>query len=81
VHDFKERRDLACVPAATSDGWRAYFYALTAHLGFWFRQKGARTEHWRPSKDLVIGQPSFRFAALMLRALGWNVPGDGITFG
>jgi transposase InsO family protein len=56
VHDFKERLDPTCVPAATSDGLRAYFYALTAHFGYWFRPKRARTDHWQPSDDLVIGQ-------------------------
>jgi transposase-like protein/IS1 family transposase len=56
VHDFKERLDPACVPAATSDGLRAYFYALTAHFGCWFRPKRAHTDHWQPAEELVIGQ-------------------------
>jgi IS1 family transposase/transposase-like protein len=56
VHDFKERLNAECVPAATSDGLRSYFYALTAHFGLWFRPKRARTDHWQPSDDLLIGQ-------------------------
>ena len=56
VHDFKERLDPECVLAATSDGLRAYFYALTAHFGSWFRPVRARTDHWQPSDELLIGQ-------------------------
>lgn len=66
VHDFKARLDPASVPAATSDGLRAYFYALTAHFGYWFRPKRARTDHWQPADELAIGQ-------LVKRREGYNV--------
>jgi hypothetical protein len=44
-HDFKSRLLLDCIPAATTDGLRSYFYALTAHFGSWFRPPKARTDH------------------------------------
>lgn len=56
VHDFKARLDEGRIPAATSDGLRTYFYALTAHFGSWVRPKRARKDHWRPADGLVIGQ-------------------------
>jgi transposase-like protein len=37
VHDLKWRLAPDYVPAFTTDGLRSYFYALTAHLGTWFR--------------------------------------------
>lgn len=54
LHDLKLR--LGCVPAFTSDGYRPYFYAITAHFGSWFRPKGARTDHWQVSEKLLYGQ-------------------------
>jgi transposase-like protein/IS1 family transposase len=56
VHDFKHRLLPDCIPAATTDGLRSYFYALTAHFGTWFRPRKAHTDHWRPSPNLHYGQ-------------------------
>ncbi len=56
IHDFKLRLLPDCIPAATTDGLRSYFYALTAHFGSWFRPPKARTDHWQPSDDLHYGQ-------------------------
>jgi transposase-like protein/IS1 family transposase len=42
VHDLKHRLTPDCVPAFTTDGLRAYFYALTAHFGHWHQAAGAR---------------------------------------
>ncbi len=56
VHDFQLRLSPDCIPAATTDGLRSYFYALTAHFGSWFRPPKARTDHWQPSADLHYGQ-------------------------
>jgi transposase-like protein/IS1 family transposase len=56
VHDFKLRLSPDCIPAATTDGLRSYFYALTTHFGSWFRPPKARTDHWQPSADLHYGQ-------------------------
>jgi IS1 family transposase len=55
-HDLKERLDPACVPSFMTDGLWAYFYALTAHFGHWFRPKRARTDHWAVDEELRHGQ-------------------------
>ena len=55
VHDFKERLRSECVPAATSDGLRSYFYALTAaYCVFSSPQTGGPTIGNLPY--LLIGQ-------------------------
>ena len=56
THDLKLRLKSDCVPAFTTDGLRAYFYAITAHFGHWFRPPRARTDHWQVSDDLLYGQ-------------------------
>ena len=50
VHRLKQHLAPGCVPAVTSDGLRAYFYALTGHFGEW---SGRR---WVVSKLLLYGQ-------------------------
>jgi len=45
-----------CVPAFTTDGLRAYFYALTAHFGQWHRELGQRKAPWQVSDTLLHGQ-------------------------
>jgi len=35
VHELKTHLTEDCIPAITSDGLRAYFYAITAHFGSW----------------------------------------------
>ena len=56
LHDLALRLAPDSVPAFTSDGYRPYFYALTAHFGSWFRPKRARTDHWRVNPRLHYGQ-------------------------
>lgn len=43
-------------PLVLSDGLRAYFYALTAHFGSWFRPSRARPDHWQVDEQLLDGQ-------------------------
>jgi IS1 family transposase/transposase-like protein len=50
VHRLKLHLAADCVPAITSDGLRAYFYAITAHFGRWVGKK------WVVSKLLLYGQ-------------------------
>lgn len=56
AHDLKERLESDCVPEVMTDGLWMYFYALTAHFGFWFRPKRARTDHWQPDERLNHAQ-------------------------
>ena len=56
AHDLKLRLTPDCVPAVTTDGLRAYFYAITAHYGNWHRPPRAQKDHWKVSDDLHYGQ-------------------------
>jgi len=56
VHDLKQRLHLDGVPAFTTDGLRAYFHAVTAHFGWWFRPPRARKDHWHVHDELQHGQ-------------------------
>jgi transposase-like protein len=56
VHELKRRLHPACVPGFTTDGLRAYFHAITAHFGRWFRPPRARTDHWQVHEKLRYGQ-------------------------
>jgi len=51
IHNLSLRLAPGWVPAFTSDGLRAYFYALTAHFGARLPGGG-----WRVSLDLIYGQ-------------------------
>jgi IS1 family transposase len=42
------------VPVVTSDGWRLYYYALTAHFGRWVRC--GRRRGWQVADTLLYGQ-------------------------
>ncbi len=46
VHETQACLAPACVPAFTTDGLKAYFYALTAHFGHWFCPPGAQKDQW-----------------------------------
>jgi len=50
VHEMKLHLAPDCIPAITSDGLRAYFYAITAHFGHWSGKS------WVVSKFLLYGQ-------------------------
>ncbi|MCB9135847.1 MAG: hypothetical protein H6636_10510 [Anaerolineales bacterium] len=56
VHQVAQVLASGCVPAFTTDGLRAYFYALTAHFGQWGQAPGQRTAHWQVSDELLHGQ-------------------------
>jgi len=56
LHDLKLRLHPDSIPAFTTDGLRGYFYAITAHFGYWFRPKRARTDHWQVSDRLLYDQ-------------------------
>lgn len=56
LHQLKLSLKPGCVPLFLSDGLRAYFYAITAHFGSWFRPPRARTDHWQVDDQLLYGQ-------------------------
>jgi IS1 family transposase len=55
VHALCRQLAPGCVPVFTSDGLRAYFYALTAHFGDWVAV-GRRRRRWRVAPALLYGQ-------------------------
>jgi len=56
LHQLKARLQPKCVPLFLSDGLRAYFYAITAHFGHWYRPEKARKDHWQVAESLLYGQ-------------------------
>ena len=56
LHQLKTRLAPDCVPIFLSDGFRAYFYAITAHFGHWFRPLRACKDHWQVDQKLLYGQ-------------------------
>jgi hypothetical protein len=45
-----------CLPVFSSDGLNQYFYAITAHFGFWGKPPRARKYHWFPDERLQYAQ-------------------------
>jgi len=45
-----------CLPIFTSDGLKLYFYALTAHFGYWAEAVGRQTHQWQVHAGLLYGQ-------------------------
>ena len=56
VHDLVGRLTTECVPLFTTDGLRQYFWALTAHFGFWQLLPGHRKPTWLVNPHLLYGQ-------------------------
>jgi transposase len=43
LHELKSRLADGCLPIFSSDGLKHYFYAITAHFGFWHQGEGAKS--------------------------------------
>lgn len=56
VHDVVGRLAADCVSLFTTDGLRQYFWALTAHFGFWQLLPRHRKPTWFVHPDLLYGQ-------------------------
>jgi IS1 family transposase len=54
VHGRRTVLAPGCVPVITSAGLRQYFYAVTAHFGWW--RQGSRCRVWQVAPALVYGQ-------------------------
>lgn len=76
AHDLKERLIPDCVPGVMTDGLWMYFYALTAHFGYWFRPKRARTDHWQPDERLnhaqLVKRTVRRCLKYTVRRMAWG---------
>jgi hypothetical protein len=56
LHQVRERLAPDSLPVFTSDGLNQYFYALTAHFGYWHKPPRARKYHWAPDEGLQYAQ-------------------------
>jgi IS1 family transposase len=56
LHELKSRLADGCVPIFSSDGLKHYFYAITAHFGFWHQPEGAKKPIWMVWPSLLYGQ-------------------------
>ena len=57
LHEVKQRLDEECIPVFSSDGLRMYFYAITAHYGFWIPPlPGKRAWQWVVDERVLFAQ-------------------------
>jgi IS1 family transposase/transposase-like protein len=55
VRELKRRMAASCVPVFSTDGLKHYFYALTAHFGWWEQSTGKKPT-WVLLADFLYGQ-------------------------
>jgi IS1 family transposase/transposase-like protein len=58
IHSLRQILAPGCLPLFTSDGLNVYFYALTAHFGYWLEvgRRGRKVLRWQVAADLIYGQ-------------------------
>jgi IS1 family transposase len=58
IHSLRESLAPGCLPLFTSDGLNLYFYALTAHFGYWLHvvRRGRNVSEWQVEPGLIYGQ-------------------------
>ena len=58
IHALRKSLAPGCLPLFTSDGLSLYFYALTAHFGYWLpvRRRGRKVRQWQIAAGLIYGQ-------------------------
>lgn len=56
LHELKSRLADGCLPIFSSDGLKHYFYAITAHFGFWHQPETAKKPIWMVWPSLLYGQ-------------------------
>ncbi len=56
LHELKSRLADGCLPIFNSDGLKHYFYAITAHFGFWHQPEVAKKPIWMVWPSLLYGQ-------------------------
>ena len=58
IHSLRQILAPGCVPLFTSDGLNLYFYALTAHFGYWLQVvcRGRNVRQWQVAEELIYGQ-------------------------
>ena len=56
VHEVWQRLASGAPPVFTTDGLWLYYYALTAHFGYWLPHTGRRHPVWQVDPRLLYGQ-------------------------
>jgi IS1 family transposase len=58
IHALRQLLAPGCLPLFTSDGLNMYFYALTAHFGYWRQTswRGRQRRQWQVAAELIYGQ-------------------------
>jgi IS1 family transposase len=58
IYSLRQILAPGCLPLFTSDGLNVYFYALTAHFGYWLEvgRRGRKVLRWQVAADLIYGQ-------------------------
>jgi IS1 family transposase len=58
IHSLRLLLAPGCLPLFTSDGLNLYFYALTAHFGYWLQvgRRGRKARRWQVAAELIYGQ-------------------------
>ncbi len=58
MHSLRQILAPGCIPLFTSDGLHLYFYALTAHFGYWLEvsRRGRNVFQWQVAAELIYGQ-------------------------
>lgn len=58
IHALQQRLAPGCIPLFTSEGLNLYFYALTAHFGYWLQvhRSGREVLRWQVAAGLIYGQ-------------------------
>ena len=58
IHSLRQFLAPGCLPLFTSDGLNLYFYALTAHFGYWLEagRRGRHARRWQVAAGLIYGQ-------------------------
>jgi IS1 family transposase len=58
IHSLRQLLAPGCIPVFTSDGLNVYFYALTAHFGYWLQmgRRGRIVLRWQVAAKLIYGQ-------------------------
>src|SRR5262249_31291190 len=58
IHSLRQSLAPGCLPLFTSDGLNLYFYALTAHFGYWreVHRRGRNVRQWQVAPGLIYGQ-------------------------
>ena len=71
VHSVRAALTPDCTPVITTDGLRLYFYAITAHFGYWVA--AGRRRRWVVTPALLFGQLHKRYRRRRLVRINYQM--------